>query len=243
MSTKDIEGRADGFTSVVIQSDGKIVAVGSTFLAGISDIILFRYNSDGSLDTTFDADGIVITDLEGDFDRAYDLAIQDKSKIIVIGTIRDATTDIVVLRYDSDGSLDTSFNKNGITITDVAGFEDAAYGIYIQNNGKILLAGRSNSITDENVALYRYNSDGGLDTSFDTDGILITDAVSGFNDRTSALAIQDDGKIVVTGRVDVNGRDDIILLRYLSDITNSSDGDIGNGEESSSDNCFIGSIH
>src|SRR5262245_22188304 len=128
----------DDGEAVAVQADGKIVVVGSS--SGGTDIAVVRYDTDGSLDTSFGGgDGIVVTDVNGD-DAAYSVAIQTDQKIVVGGTI-DGFTQAVLLRYDTAGTLDTSFGGgDGITTTTIG---DGAifFDLAIQGDGSIVAAG------------------------------------------------------------------------------------------------------
>jgi uncharacterized delta-60 repeat protein len=200
--TTDFSGN-DGAYGVAIQSDGKIVAVGRN---GPQDFALARYNTDGSLDTSFDGDGKVTTDFSGG-DLAFDVAIQSDGKIVVAG--KDGAADFTLARYNTDGSLDTTFDGDGKVTLNFNGIADTAYGVAIQSDGKIVAAGQN---TTPNFALARYNTDGSLDATFDGDGAVVT-GFSG-DDLALSVAIQSDGKIVAVGR---DGSQDFALARYNTD--------------------------
>ena len=176
--------------SVALQSNGKIIVAGDSN----GDFALVRYNTDGSLDTSFSTDGKVTTGFGLlTIDIGYSLAIQADGKILVAGT---DGTDFALARYNSDGSLDTSFSSDGKVTTDL-GFiaVDIGYSIAVQADGKIVVAGVSNG----DFALVRYNSDGSLDTSFSSDGKVTTDFGLLTIDTIYSLVVQADGKILVAG--------------------------------------------
>ncbi len=216
--------------STVIQPDGKIVVAGQSFNGVNSDISLLRYNVDGTLDTSFGGgDGIVATDISGTTDAAYVVTLQADGKILLAGTSHNgANYDFAVLRYNSDGTLDTSFGGgDGIVTTPIGTGGDHAFGITVQDDQKILVSGYSNSATYD-FSLVRYNTDGTLDTSFGGgDGIVITD-VGGLNDYGNQVAVQTDGKILVSGRSENGSNLDFALTRYNSD--GSLDTSFGGGD-------------
>ena len=112
----------------------------------------------------------------------------------------------------ADGDLDTSFGSDGKVITATSSGSDAARSVAIQSDGKIVVAGYSNNGSNDDFALVRYNTDGTLDTSFDSDG-KVTTAIGSSNEVAFSVAIQSDGKIVVAGyRCD--GGCDFALVRY-----------------------------
>lgn len=195
--------------AVAIQADGKIVIAG----ASLGDFALARLNTDGSLDTSFDVDGKLTTNLGSDSDTAYGLAIGPDGKIVAVGA---AYQDLAVVRYNADGSLDNTFNPDsktnlgGKVVTDL-GSVDYGYGVALQSDGKIVLAGGSNG----GFALVRYATDGKLDTDFDGDGKAFTSFTG--TALAYAVAIQSDGKIVAGGYVSSAGAFTFALARYNTD--------------------------
>jgi uncharacterized delta-60 repeat protein len=156
-------------------NEGKIVAVG-TFLVSSrdQDVGVVRYNLDGSLDKSFAGSGMVTTSLGSGNDGARDVKIQPDGKVVVAGWTGGAGSDFAVVRYNADGSLDTSFGSRGKGITDINRSGDFAWTMGLQSDGKIVLAGVTYPKNTSNVdlAVVRYNADGSLDTSFGTGGTV-----------------------------------------------------------------------
>ncbi|MDO8541473.1 MAG: PKD domain-containing protein [Opitutaceae bacterium] len=193
-------GGGDGAYSVVIQSDGKIVAAGygNPLASGNSDFALVRYNTDGTLDTTFGVGGTgkVTTNFETNADYGFSAAIQSDGKIVVAG---ESTSDFALARYNTDGTLDTTAFGGGTgKVTTNFGGTDRGQSVAIQSDGGIVAAGYTDAGGTLDFALARYNANGSLDTSFDTDGKVTTD-FGGGPDAGHSVAIQSDGKIVVAG--------------------------------------------
>jgi uncharacterized delta-60 repeat protein len=205
--------------SVAIQDDGKIVLAGYTFDGAAYSFALVRYNTDGSLDTGFDSDGIVITTITGIIDIAYSVAIQGDGKIVAAGySYIVGANDFAVVRYNSNGSLDTSFDTDGIVTTAVGTSVDMAYSVAIQGDGKIVVAGNSLIFgNDYDFSVVRYNSNGSLDTSFDTDGKTITPIFGTNEDKANSMILQSDGKIVLGGYTANNSVYQCALTRYNTD--------------------------
>jgi uncharacterized delta-60 repeat protein len=211
--------------SVIIQPDGKIVVAGGTEGAIHYDFVVLRYNADGSLDSSFDGDGKVVTSIMDRSDFAQDVALQADGKIVVAGDTENAPSVnhmFAVARYNPNGSLDTSFDGDGKLTTffrDVPR-NDLAYAVLIQPDGKILVGGDSYSgfNADTDFALVRYNSDGSLDTSFDTDGKVTTPVSTTTSpDSIYAITLQPDGKIVAVGDAyESPNNDDSVVARYNS---------------------------
>ncbi len=187
--TTNIPNGADAANAVALQPDGKIVVAGSH----ANDFAVARYNMDGSLDTGFNSTGTRTLHVGSNADVAYAVAIQSDGKVVVAGATNN---NFVVARFNSDGSLDTSgsFNPNGYVTTNFPGnVTDAAYAVALQGDGKIVAAG----VSTNNFAVARYNTNGSLDTTFDTDGMVTTNF--GSTDTANAVAVQPDGKIVAAG--------------------------------------------
>ena len=189
---------------VAVDANGRIVAAGYSgrYDSGWDfDFALARFNSDGSLDTSFDGDGKVTTDFGSTVDSGNAVALDADGKIVVVGTSERLSTgrDFALARYNDDGSLDTSFDGDGKTTTDVGASSDSAYGVAIDRDGKIVVAGYSNQgssyTSDYDFALVRYDSDGTLDASFDGDGKVTTDFAH-TTDLGYGVVLDADGRIV-----------------------------------------------
>ena len=206
-----------GAFSVAIQSDGKIVAAG-----GNNDFALARYNTNGSLDTSFDGDGKLTTDFGTPTDRAFSVAVQSDGKIVAVG---QSESGFAVARYNKNGSLDTSFNGTGMLTTTFNSSSDVAASVAIQSDGKIVVAGTTfHAGTGYDFALARFNSDGSLDTMFGDDGKQIANIPGGF---ANSVVIQSDEKIVVAGSAIGGGSSAFGVARFESDgsLDNSFDND------------------
>ena len=201
-------GGSDLARAVAVQPDGKIIVVGSG--NANQDIAVTRFRPDGSLDPSFDGDGVVGVDF-GAYDVGNALALQPDGKIVVAGaTSAGLNGDVAVMRLRSDGSLDGDFNGTGKRIIDYGGYDDAQ-GVAVQPDGKIVVAGRGNGNSD--FAVTRLRPDGGFDPSFDGDGVVGVDF--GGSDGGRGIALQRDGKIVVAGYTSVGTR--VAILRLRSD--------------------------
>ncbi|MCK4663705.1 MAG: T9SS type A sorting domain-containing protein [Bacteroidales bacterium] len=206
--TTDINNLNDETRAIAIQTDGKIVVTGISSNGTDYDIAVIRYNSDGTLDNTFGTNGIVITPVGEYYDWPYAVAIQTDGKIVVTGNIYITyyNSDIIVIRYNTDGTLDNSFGAEGKVITAVSSTDDNASAVAVQTDGKIVTAGSSGT----DFAVLRYNTNGTLDNTFGTNGIIITD-----NGFARAIILQTDGKIVTAGGSDA----DFAVVRYNTDGT------------------------
>ncbi|HEY1115312.1 MAG TPA: Calx-beta domain-containing protein [Chitinophagaceae bacterium] len=217
----DFFGNLDQLTAVALQADGKIVAAGYAIydpVTGRHDFALARYNTDGTLDPTFDGDGKVTTAFTELIGRVAAVAVQPDGKIVVAGTALHPGgrhLDFALVRYNSDGSLDAGFGEGGMVLTDFWGDDDQVSSMVIQSDGRLVVAGTAAKPgTYESFVLARYTPEGVLDHSFGEGGWLTTD----FGSWTvaSSLAIQKDGKLVVAGRYynPTTYTGDLALARY-----------------------------
>ncbi len=223
--TTDFFGGTSNAAAIAIQGDGQIVVAGYAQLtAGEQDFALARYHTDGSLDATFGAGGLVTSDV-GHNDSLTSLAIQPDGKLVAVGFAGSGSTfdDFAVLRYNADGSLDSTFGSGGVVITDFSGFGDVASAVVIQGDGHIVAAGSTEPsiLSNGDFALARYNADGSLDATFGAGGKVITDFLGGSDDDASDLAIQEDGRLVAAGSTSVNSTNtdqyNFALARYNAD--------------------------
>lgn len=216
--TSDFSGGFDSASSIVIQPDGRIVVAGSAS----SNFALARYNSNGTLDTAgFGTGGKVTTDFFGASDGAADLVIQADGKLVVAGTASNPNTgsnDFALARYNSNGTLDTAgFGSGGKVTTDLGGF-DSIGGLALQKDGGILAAGLFFPLSGSGnpaafFALARYTASGNLDLDFGTSGTVTADFFS-INNQATAIALQNDGRIIVGGFADTGSSYDFALVRY-----------------------------
>ncbi len=221
-------GMTESASAVAIQPDGKIVVAGGTYpgFPFLGFYALARYNSNGSLDTTFGNNGLVITTFNSEGAFASALVLQPDGKILAAGTKYinfttddSSNTDFGIARYNSDGSLDTTFGVGGEVATDFHQGNDDAFAVILQSDGKIIAAGDSSSAaTFIDFALTRYLADGSLDTTFGVGGKAETDFGGKNLDQARSIVLQADGKIVAAGTtVSRNGTtQQFAIARYNS---------------------------
>jgi uncharacterized delta-60 repeat protein len=226
VTTSLAPGSSDEAHAMLLQPDGKIVVGGySSAAAPDNGFVLLRYNANGSLDASFGVGGIVTTDPPGRDNVIDGIALQPDGSIVAVGRTCICTEnswDMVVARYTSAGALDASFGAGGIVITDFTSSDDEALDVAIQNDGRILVGGYTNSADGTgNIALVRYLANGSLDATFGDGGLLAKD-VAGSYDRFCDLVLQPDGKIVVAAGIYVYVNpsrygSQIGLIRFLTD--------------------------
>jgi uncharacterized delta-60 repeat protein len=236
----DFPGLAAVISAVVIQPDGKILVAGGAFpdFVFLGNFEVARYNPNGSLDTTFGNGGIVTTSFPGQGSYAFALALQSDGKIIAAGTDfvnfsseDNSNTDFGLERYNPDGTPDTTFGNGGQVTTDFDGFNDDAFSVLIQTDGKIVAVGSAKNPTNfYDFAAVRYLANGTIDTTFGVAGKVRTDFGAHNFDQARSAVLQPDGKIVAAGfAISQNGAvQNFAVARYGSngtlDATFSNDG-------------------
>jgi uncharacterized delta-60 repeat protein len=225
----DIEGGRDWLAAVAPQADGKIVVGGQARPRGpgAHDFALARYNPDGSLDSSFGANGKVVTAFGGGADDfALDVEIDGSGRIVAAGWTSPPGRDLdfALARYTADGNLDPSFGGGGtIVIGSAPGIVDIGADLELQRDGKLVLVGG----LDFTVA--RFNSAGSLDGGFGSGGFARTDfaGLSAAGVQAWSVGIQPDGKIVVGGST-LGPSEDFALARFTArgtlDLSFSGDG-------------------
>jgi uncharacterized delta-60 repeat protein len=200
--------RADEAHAAALAPDGKIVVGGVTGLYP-TDSGLMRFNTDGSVDTTFGTEGRVITDM-GTADTIQSVAVLPDGKILAAGYGGKAGgnqfLDFTLARYNTDGSLDSTFGNGGKVLTDVSTNRDEAAALVVRPDGKIVVGGpvyvgvtfcTTDACRYFGFALAQYNPDGSLDKSFGHGGIVMQDFARSSADY--ALQLLPDGKLAAVG--------------------------------------------
>ena len=209
-------GSADDFGySVAIQADGKIVVAGSANNGANIDVAVARYNTNGTLDTTFNGTGKVTSDFGGQ-ESIYGVALQSDGKIVVSGGITGLGKDNFLLaRYTTNGVLDSTFGTGGKVFAAIGTGSDVGEKLTIQNDGKIVVAGFSYNGSDYDFAVARFLTNGTFDTTFNSTGHATTPVGNG-DDQAYGVQVQSDGKIVIAGRSSNGGFYDFALARFTA---------------------------
>lgn len=205
----------DGFLStgrsVMVQPDQMIL------IGGSNDFSVARLKTDGTFDSTFNDDGGVNYDVYG---QAYCMALQPDGKILLGGWTFSSPyghEDVMILRLNSNGSIDSAFGNNGFTMIDYDAI-DEANAIALQSDGKIVFAGYSDADTPSGIVFLvgRFNNDGTVDSTFGSNGRVATNFGDG-NEFATGVCIQPDGKIIATGFSGNGSQGEIVVMaRYNS---------------------------
>jgi uncharacterized delta-60 repeat protein len=204
--------------AMLVQPDGKLLVAGKIYYGTGSHYEMFvvRYNTNGTLDTTFGSGGVFLIDLGSSNinSEAYGLALLQGGGIMVGGYIDDRVAtpvtyaDFALVKLTATGQRDFSWGSSGIVKTDIVS-SDKAFDMAVQPDGKFLLAGyQGGSNLNSQVTVVRYNTNGTLDTTFGSGGVAGIRVTSGSFQGASAVTLQPDGKIVVAGDVTPNNTSD-----------------------------------
>lgn len=207
--TTDFSGETDQSLTSALQSDGLLIVVGSAQTGGNADAALARYNSDGTLDTTFNETGLVTLPIGSSTDIASAVQILDDGTILIAGSFLEADADPFLARLNADGTVDTTFGTDGIVTTAVSSNFESVGGLGINDEGGIVIGGFSGG----DFFAARYTAEGELDTSFSGDGIAVTD-FEGANDFGRDMILQADDKVLVAGEATIGGNKDFAVVRY-----------------------------
>lgn len=237
--TTTIGSSDDVAYALVLQADGKIIAAGTTNNVADSDFALVRYNTNGTLDTTFDTDGIVTTTIGSNYENIFALVLQPDGQILVAGDANNGVdNDFALARYNTNGTLDTTFDTDGIVTTTIGSSHEDIFALALQPDGRILVTGYIWNGTNDDIILARYTAAGALDATFGAGGVVTT-IIGGGYENAQAIALQTDGRILVAGRAWTGINDDFIVVRYTAagelDASFGADGivttDIGGGDD------------
>lgn len=180
--------------AAISQPDGKTLIAGSS--NGRSALV--RLNGNGSLDATFGRDGRAAT---GSGREYVDVALDASGLVVALASPNTSTPNVQgLVRYLSDGTLDTTFGSGGRVSTTFAATDVSPVALALAADGKILAAATVHDNGRSQIALTRYLSDGRLDPTFDGDGSAWFD-VPGTSESASSLLLQPDGSIIVAGSV------------------------------------------
>jgi uncharacterized delta-60 repeat protein len=212
----------EGATSGVLQPDGKIIAAGymNIFSPGEGYFALARFNTDGSLDTSFGNGGKVLTAVYQHMTIARAVAIGQDGKIVAAGDyFNGLNIQTLIAQYHTNGTLEwTKTDSRGSLISDA----NVAQSVAVQPDGKVVTGGYFSQGGSTNITFVRYNANGSYDTSFGSEGRLLVSNTA--SEAIHAITVYPDGRILAVG---TNGSDFLLLRMFgngMFDISFSDDG-------------------
>lgn len=209
-----VGGGADVAKASALQPDGKVLIAG--YCTGLSnnDFCALRYNVDGTPDNTFGTDGKVISPVANRDDLAAAIALQPDGRAVLAGQckVEGSINVFCALRYNHDGTLDTSFGSGGTLTSSVSGSVSA---VAVQADGKLVFAGEcSGSNGNSHFCALRYHANGSIDVNFGAAG-KATSTIGSSGSFSTALALQADGKLLLAGQcLGPTSNSASCLLRY-----------------------------
>ena len=236
--TYNLSTGTESLFALVRMADGRYVGCGVFFSPGTgNDFFVARYLADGSLDASFNGAGYAVTSFlpAGGgallFDQCNAVAVASDNSVVAAGeTDETGPSHVGVMRFTSDGTLDAGFASGGRLDIDGAASptaNSAAHALWIQPDGKVVIAGYAGGTSNNDVLVVRLNANGTLDQTFADHGIARTPIGAG-EDIANAVMVQPDGRIVVAGSAVMSvGRRDFVIARYTS--TGALDPTFGTG--------------
>ncbi len=203
--------------AVAVATNSRIYAAGTTYSGANGNFAIARYHSNGNLDTNFGTVGIATADFNAADDAIHGMVIDTAGRLVVAGyAVNGTSREMAVARFHTTGVLDTHFSGDGKqTVSFITSSDDIAFGVALQDDGRIVLAGHTHNNTQTQFAIARLLTNGTLDNSFDTDGRVTTSIDTTHGIQALAVALQTNGNIVVGGHsLQIQNR--AILTRYLS---------------------------
>ena len=206
---------------MVLQADGKSVIAGQVNTdATHHQLLVARFNVDGSLDTTYGTNGFTVVNFGGSNSVGTAIALDSSGRAVVAGysvNTAGTKTSFAVARLTTAGKLDTSFSSDGMTVTDFAQKTAEVNDVAIAPDGRIVAAGfSSDGPGTSRFAVARYTTSGQLDTGFSVDGLQTVDADSG-NDAANVVTVLSNGRIVMGGYLThAGGQSDFAIVRLTT---------------------------
>ena len=212
----DFDGGSDEARDVLLLPNGNILVGGTARIGGDLDFAFVLLDPNGELISAFDGDGLMTFDFNDTDDKLSRIALHG-DRIYAVGSwLHNSEEEYAIAAFKLNGAPETAFSGDGKLVFDVGAGADIASSIAVQLDDKILVAGYTGVGFAKEFCVVRFKTDGSLDNTFSTDGIVIPD-VGTIDDRAYAIAIQDDQKIVVAGSSYGETGYDFALVRLLSD--------------------------
>jgi uncharacterized delta-60 repeat protein len=214
--TTDVSPSGEQLTDVLVQPDGKIVAVGWAEGSLVPAFSAVRYMGDGRLDDGFDWDGVARMDVSVGSDKGLGAALQPDGSLVIVGVAAAGNRDEWgVVRVGPHGHLDDTFGHRGLLVTAFGPGYDEATAVSVQRNGRLVVAGRIRNGPTDDMALLRFKPGGRHDLTFGAGGRVLCDFAGG-SDAARDLIIQGNGKILIIGEVVIDRAPRFGVARYLS---------------------------
>lgn len=213
------QGNGSKIEKIIQQPDGKILTFGRGYNGNDFDFMITRLNLDGTFDTSFGTNGIVLIPISSFHDFATDAAFQSNGKIVVVGYSTGSQDSISVIRLNANGSLDTTFSTNGKYNALFGSSINEIWGVAVQADDKIVLAGRvsGSSYNSVETLTVRLTSNGQLDSSFNATGFAAVDFKLNAQDAVNDVLLLPNGTILIMGSS--NQDNDFAMLQFNSNGT------------------------
>ena len=204
-STAQLTATHDEINALVLQPDGKIVVAGLHAWRTSPDFVVARYNTDGTLDPAFNGTGFITTSISG-VDIVQSASLHSDGKIVVSGYAYRSDGNAAIVRYNANGTLDSTFDGDGILNSTLL----EPRSMVLQDDGKIIIGGMSGFSGEPTITLLRYNTDGTLDAGFSGDGTLAVNLPDIF--EWMEHLVLHGNRLYITGRIASEGKGFVAAL-------------------------------
>lgn len=214
----DVLNKVEFGNQVLLTPDGKVLLSGSTDVGSDRDFLLARLNSDGMPDNTFGKGGLYWFDVDTKNQGTTIMSLDPYGKLTTAGT---SAGKLAVFRHSQNGDPDPSFHGNGGVLHLDGSKENYLYtanSLQIEKDGSMMIAGTIRNGIDDNIILFRLNSNGSLDTRFGNEGMAII-ALSTEKEQVQSMLLDPDGNILICGNTRMDNRTRMFLVRLKPDGT------------------------
>ncbi len=210
----DVGTEDDEAVDVAVYSNKRIVVLGKTYINNENfEVALTALKNNGSFDSSFGNNGIVVSNINAQADVANKLIIQHDNKIVCAG---NSGNSVLVLRYKYNGNADTSFGVYGKMIINISSSNCQANSIVLQPDGNMVIGGYAALDSVNHFFVMRLLTNGIPDNSFGNNGVFYN-SVYNANDAGYAMSILPGGKILQAGQVGLNASTLFGLVQYTAD--------------------------
>jgi uncharacterized delta-60 repeat protein len=207
-----VGGSHDEVTDVAVQADGSIIITGAAQGANGRVAVLARYSADGKPDASFGEEGFTLSVVGVDA-QAESVALGEGGRILLSGTYSDGQrSGLMLLGFDKNGRLDKEFGEQGIAVPADSSVFSEGYGMFVNEDGTILVAGSVGGEGERDAALFRFTADGQPDSGFEDNGVLVSQA--GPEDDVLYDAAVVEGNVAAAGFKTVGGQREFLLAVY-----------------------------
>ncbi len=218
-----IHRSGDELLALSLQNDGKILIAGFNGSGSNYDVLAVRLNTDGSIDSTFGTNGSTLIALDTGFDISRQIQQLPDGKVLIVGNYRNLSTgkfDLFLIRLEADGQPDATLGTDGVATHNLGNGTNGLYAVHPEADGTYLGAGYDYKSDYYRATLFHFLANGSLDPDFGDGGAVIFEISD--ESEAKAMAVDEDGNVVVAGYATTNGNFDFLVARFRETTVTSS---------------------